>query len=172
MKKINHCFTPDSLQSVLSKMVSPTSGKIYKWQKCRIIRINLPSKVQCFCGNYRSSRSQMFLKICVLENFAKLTGKHLCWSLFLMMLQAWGTSTLLKRKKETPAWVFCFFLTSIWLLQPSLGHYQGGTLTQPSPLLTSFLQIRPGGHREPRYIRKNCWILQNNNNNNNNNNIK
>ena len=32
----------------------------------------------------RSSRSQMFFKISVLKNFALFTGKHLCWSLFLI----------------------------------------------------------------------------------------
>ena len=35
---------------------------------------------------FRSSRSQMFYKIGVLKNFAKFTGKHLCWSHFLMKL--------------------------------------------------------------------------------------
>ena len=35
----------------------------------------------------RSSRSQMFLKIDVLRNFASFTRKHLCWSLFLIKLQ-------------------------------------------------------------------------------------
>ena len=37
---------------------------------------------------WRSSRSQMFFKIDVLKNFANFTGKHLCWSLFLIKLQA------------------------------------------------------------------------------------
>ena len=36
---------------------------------------------------FRSPRSQMFLQIGVLKNFANLTGKHLCWSLFLIKLQ-------------------------------------------------------------------------------------
>ena len=36
----------------------------------------------------RGSRSQMFLKIDVLSNFASFTRKHLCWSLFLTKLQA------------------------------------------------------------------------------------
>ena len=31
----------------------------------------------------RNSRSQMFLKTGILKNFTILTGKHLCWSLFL-----------------------------------------------------------------------------------------
>ena len=35
----------------------------------------------------RSSRSQMFLEIDVLKDFAIFTGKHLCWSLFLIKLQ-------------------------------------------------------------------------------------
>ena len=32
----------------------------------------------------RSSRSQMFFKIDVIKNFVNFTGKHLCWSLFLI----------------------------------------------------------------------------------------
>ena len=37
---------------------------------------------------FRSSRSQTFFKIGVLKNFANFTGKHLCWSLFLIKWQA------------------------------------------------------------------------------------
>ena len=33
---------------------------------------------------YKSSRLQLFFKIGVLKNFAIFTGKHLCWSLFLI----------------------------------------------------------------------------------------
>ena len=36
----------------------------------------------------RTSRLQMLFTIGVLKNFAILTGKHLCWSLFLLKLQA------------------------------------------------------------------------------------
>ena len=35
-----------------------------------------------------SSRSQMFHKIDFIKNFVIFTRKHLCWSLFLMKLQA------------------------------------------------------------------------------------
>ena len=35
---------------------------------------------------FRSSRSQMFYKLGFLENFAKFTGKHLCWNQFLIKL--------------------------------------------------------------------------------------
>ena len=41
------------------------------------------------------------IKISVLKNFAKLTGKQLYWSLFLIKLQAWRTATLPKRDSET-----------------------------------------------------------------------
>ena len=32
------------------------------------------------------------------NNFAKFTVKHLCWSLFLIMLQAWWCATLSRKK--------------------------------------------------------------------------
>ena len=37
-----------------------------------------------FIGKGRNSRSKMFFKIGGLKNFAIFTGKHLCWSLFLI----------------------------------------------------------------------------------------
>ena len=45
----------------------------------------------------RRNRSQMFFKIDALKIFAIFTRKHLCWSLFLIKLQAFRTGTLLKR---------------------------------------------------------------------------
>ena len=36
----------------------------------------------------RSSRSQMFFKIGIIKHFAMFTWKHLCWSPFLIKLQA------------------------------------------------------------------------------------
>ena len=46
----------------------------------------------------RSCRCQVFFKIGVLKEFAILTGKHLCCSLFLIIkLQAFRPGTLLKR---------------------------------------------------------------------------
>ena len=36
-------------------------------------------------ANDRSSRLHMFFKIDIFKNFTILTGKHLCWSLFLIM---------------------------------------------------------------------------------------
>ena len=40
-----------------------------------------------FSDFYRSNRAQMLFKIGVFRNFAKFTGKRLCWSLFLIKLQ-------------------------------------------------------------------------------------
>ena len=37
------------------------------------------------CFRFRSSRSEVFCKKCVLRNFAKFTGKHLCQSFFLIL---------------------------------------------------------------------------------------
>ena len=45
---------------------------------------------------YRSSCSQMFSKLGILKNFANFTGKHLCWSFFLIKLRALRPTTLLK----------------------------------------------------------------------------
>ena len=48
----------------------------------------------------RSSRSQAFFKIDALKNFAIFTGKHLCWSLFLIKLQAFSRGTLSKNRLQ------------------------------------------------------------------------
>ena len=44
----------------------------------------------------RSSRLQMFFKIDVVKNFVKFTGKHLCWSLYLINLLVFRPAILLK----------------------------------------------------------------------------
>ena len=40
----------------------------------------------------RSKQSQMFFRIGVFKNFVIFTGKHLCWSLFLIKLQTFRNS--------------------------------------------------------------------------------
>ena len=71
-----------------------------------------------FLKIYRSSRSQMFLKIVVLENFAIFTGKHLCWSLFLIKLtptqlfscEYWKIfkNTFFYRTPPVDAWIYLY----------------------------------------------------------------
>ena len=43
----------------------------------------------------------ILLKKAILKNFAIFTGTHLCWSLFLIQLQALRPGTLLKRDPNT-----------------------------------------------------------------------
>ena len=54
----------------------------------------------------------MFLKIVAFKNLANFTGKHLCWSLFLIKLYTWGPETLLKRDSNTD--VFLRNLPNFW----------------------------------------------------------
>ena len=54
---------------------------------------------------YESSHSHVFFKRGVLKNFANIRGKHLCWSLFLIKLQAFR----LLRVAELPN-----YLKNIW----------------------------------------------------------
>ena len=53
--------------------------------------------------SFKSSHLKFSVKKGVLKNFASFTGKHPCWSLFLIKLQAFRVATLLK---ETPTQVF------------------------------------------------------------------
>ena len=59
---------------------------------CKIAVLNCPRHFHSWAGYYAHRRK----KIAVLKNFAIFTGKHLCWSLFLIKLQPWRTATLLK----------------------------------------------------------------------------
>ena len=57
----------------------------------------------------RSSRSQIFFKIGVLKISVNFTGKHLCWSLFLIKLREdLGPATLLKRDSNTDVFLLNF----------------------------------------------------------------
>ena len=49
----------------------------------------------------RSSRSQMFFKVGVFKPYTNFTGKQLCWSLYLIKLQAFRAVILLKRDSNT-----------------------------------------------------------------------
>ena len=53
---------------------------------------------------FKKQPPEVFFKKGVLENFTKFTEKHLCWSLFLIMLQAFRPATLLKER----LWHMCF----------------------------------------------------------------
>ena len=63
----------------------------YHYLLFHLLRLHVTS---CVYNMYRSSHQRCSLKKGVLKNLANFTGKHLCWSLFLIKLQAWGTPIL------------------------------------------------------------------------------
>ena len=67
------------------------------------------------------------------------------------------------------SYFFFFFFFNYYLAapRPTSGHYRGDSLTHPM-LITAFVHVRPGGHREPRtYIAlflpdsNNCFFMYN-----------
>ena len=48
-------------------------------------------------NKFRDSHQRWSIEKAVLKSFAIFTGKHLCWSLFLIKLHAFRPATLLKR---------------------------------------------------------------------------
>ena len=82
-------------------------NKLTYFSSCMTLKINgilqylLSAHLLNSFSQFRSSRSQMLLKIGVLKNFANLTGKQLCWRLFLITLQALNSKTLSKRDSNT-----------------------------------------------------------------------
>ena len=66
------------------------------------IRYVSPKRVNetMFVLYYLSSRPKVFCKKGVLRKCSKLTGKTLCWSIFLIKLQGWGLQLYYK---EIPA---------------------------------------------------------------------
>ena len=73
-------------------LFSVESG-IYRWQSHRFLfgtLLKTPVQPQ-------KQLLELFCKKSVLRNFANFTGKHLCWSLFIIELQAFWPATLLNR---------------------------------------------------------------------------
>ena len=71
-----------------------------------------------------SSCPQMFFKIGVLKNFANFTGKHLCWSLFLIKFQTLRPATLLKRdSRQVFSCTISKFLRALFLKNTSGGCF-------------------------------------------------
>ena len=81
-------------QPLFNLVLLSYKSKLIRFYSDKIIYIYL-RKVQ---ANFRSSRPEVFCKKGVLRNFAKFTGKHLCWSFFLIKLQVWCLATLLIKR--------------------------------------------------------------------------
>ena len=52
-------------------------------------------------SRYKSRHRRCSIQKTVLKKFATFTGKHLCWSHFLIKLLIWRPATLLKRESNT-----------------------------------------------------------------------
>ena len=82
-----------------SKYFFSVESGIYCWQPHRfLLRTSLKTRVQP-----QKQPLKLFEKKGVLRNIANFTRKRLCWSLFLIELQAFRPATLLK---ETPTQMF------------------------------------------------------------------
>ena len=76
---------------------------VFPWQVLVIIHIyRYNSEYKLIrCENHKSSQWRWSVKEGSYKNFAKFTGKHLYWSLFLIKLQTFRSTTLLKRDSNT-----------------------------------------------------------------------
>ena len=81
----------------------------------------------------RSSCSQMFFQTGVLNNFAIFTGKHLCWSLFMIKLKAWRPTTILKIDRKTDVFLWKLFRTLF------LQNTTGGCFWEENTCFKAFL---------------------------------
>ena len=114
-----------------------------------------------FIFKFRSSCSEMFLKIGVLKNFANLKGKHLCWSLFLIMLQV---LCLRLFQTETPTQVFSCEICEIFKEHLFLQNNSGGCFYKLVLLpfcsvlviLLDFLAIEKWCEKN---VRPNCFVI-------------
>ena len=62
-----------------------------------------------FKHSFKKQLSKVFYKKAILKNFAILIGKHLCWSPFSIILQAYKPTILLQRDSNTGVF--------LWILQ-------------------------------------------------------
>ena len=89
----------NALVSAWSRALSWKSWKVIPWGKTSHGKSWNDTK-------YGMKQSlQMFFKIDIFKNFVNFTRKQLFWGLFLIKLQSWSSTTLLKRDSNT-----CFFL--------------------------------------------------------------
>ena len=83
----------------------------------------------------RGSCLEMFCKIGVLRNFAKVTEKHLCQSLFFNKVASLRPTTLLKKRlwHRWFLWIFRNFQEHIFLQNTSGGCFWLWTLREKCP---------------------------------------
>ena len=74
--------------------------KVHKLSSIRLVRMF------CIFSYIKKQPLEVFYKKGVLNNFANFTGKHLCWSLFLIKLHASGLKPITLFKKASNTCVF------------------------------------------------------------------
>ena len=96
----------------------------------------------------RSSRLKMFFKIGVLKSFTIFTGKHLCWSLFLIKLQAFMLHKSRLHHRCFPVNIAKLLRTGffleylLWLPLKKVFHLSGASAEAYSdPIRTSKLEL-------------------------------
>ena len=93
-------------------LFSGESG-IYCWPSHRFL-LRTPSKTRL---KPQKQPLELFCKKGVLRNFANFTGKHLCWSLFLIELQTFKPAALLKIDSNTDVFLWNLQDHLIWSLR-------------------------------------------------------
>ena len=116
---------------------------------CRAPVWSKPSTTVCYYLLFanRSSLLQMFSKTDVLKTLANFIGKHRCWSIILIKLQAWRRALLLKRDSTQ------VFSCEIWEIfkNKSTEHLLWLLLNKPRRSLW-FLVTRSDGHLAQVYL--------------------
>ena len=76
-------------------------GLRHEWVKTRFLFCASEWRYSASITPVKSNPLQMLFKMGVLKNFGNFTGKHPCWTLFLIKLQAFSLAILLKRDPNT-----------------------------------------------------------------------
>ena len=124
-------------RKILTKRTLSRNFMIKKFQKVDWVMVQWSHDL-----NERNSQQRCCVKKIIFENFAKFTGKHFCWSLFLSRSQACNFI-----KKETPTKVFSGDFAKFWkslFLQNAFGRlllqWSGCWIPYPGPWVLNFWQ--------------------------------
>ena len=109
MGYLSNKYCTEYLKKIFHRQKCNCSQKIDKLQPYRVFLYSkwsiVIANINKFCiqitSRGRSSRLQMIFKIDVLKDFAIFTGKHMYWSLFLIMFQVLRSATLSERDSIT-----------------------------------------------------------------------
>ena len=93
---------------------------------------------------YRSSRSQMFFKVSVIENLSYFTGTHLCWSLFLNTVSGLKASNFIKKGLQHRCFteIFAKYSRTTFFLQSTSGGYLARAIHQTSFNLNPIIMVQ------------------------------